>query len=93
MGSHINAIINLHVEGHIVDKLLHATAASDKHWRHQKGHCTKLLLLHLMESWCKLVVDFDLVVEVTSVNFTEVFNHLFHIRAHVGSQRVSTKSL
>lgn len=59
----------------------------------KKATVTKLLLLHLMESWCKLVVDFDLVVEVTTVNFTKVFNHLFHIRAHVGSQRVSTKSL
>lgn len=93
MGSHINAIIHLRLEGHVVDRLLHATAATDKHWRHQKGHCTKPLLLQLMESWCKLVVDFDLVVEVTSVNFTKVFNYLFHIRAHVGSQRVSTKSL
>ena len=67
MGSHINAIIHLHVEDHVVDRLLHATAATDKHWKHKKA------------------VDFDLVVEVTSVNFTEVFNYLFHIRAHVGS--------
>jgi len=68
------------VEGHIVDRLLHvhATAITDKHWRHQKGHCTKLLLLHHMESWCKLVVDFDLVVGVTSLNFTKVNSITFY---------------
>ena len=51
--------------------------ASDRQWAYRAGYSTKLLLIHLTESW-RRAVDSGMVVTAAFVNFKKAFDSVSH---------------
>ena len=50
---------------------------TEKQWAYRKGHSTKLLLVHLTESW-RHAVDNNLVVATAFIDFRKAFDCVSH---------------
>mgnify|MGYP000474176914 CR=1 FL=1 len=60
---------------HLVTPLVEHRLASDRQWDYREGYSTRLLLVHLTETWRK-ALDSGLVVAVAFVDFRKAFDRL-----------------
>ena len=71
-------ILESEVNDSIIDHVyMHNNLISDQQWAYRRGYSTKLLLLHLTETWRK-AVDSGLVLGVACVDFKKAFDSVSH---------------